>query len=629
MPAASLKMFLDQGAEGASASSLSNVLSALKDLPSTTHLISQEKPVCSALLQELIRTSNNSSKSTVARFMALECLFYLSCVPDDNFRQGELFSAVQLLNESFSDTLDREAERLDMHQEMLLVLLLRCTGYSKLKAGDVLSQLCGDEELRLISVLLSILQNSTYERAITHTCFRFFYELTTPVSYFQTSDSQVMETTSVTSFQGKLVNLIHILEEKKAFSTICQHLIDRWNSSVKDFSHGLGSLGSVRGYTSADLSEVQKGEILHWGVILRYLCEMVQNIADFCDKSSLVKDIQQSFIRSQQDFLVAVLIPFTMSTLYAYIHSRANMGETLLATPYAKSAALVMKFLRFALFKPSVELTPELISSLSILSRFFKDYERDLTQNRVNILSLIHFTVALCNVNAAEVKNPKDLSSDFTALLTKIEQDKSPVEDCPYVRGVSHYFIICVFGEDSCCCDSNASTKLVEEVFQKELLEDSNNYEDRLKKLKEELETLQNDLAQLTLVGLFNEVVCVAEAMLATAFFGSLPMQEPASHPSIPPPLKSSPIEKKKHPEDFCCQLTGKLMREPVLLKNGHHFELDALQAVIDDIGHVDPISGETFNDALEVNADLLQRISAYKIDQSVKNAKKANGGKK
>lgn len=624
MPAASIKFFIDQGVDGASASSLSNVVTALKDLSVTSHLASTEKPVCAALLQELIRTSNDSSKSSVVRFMALECLFYLSGVPDEEFRKGELFSAVQLLNESFSSILDREAEHLESHQEMLLVLLLRCTGYSQLKASDVLIQLCGGSESRLIDVILSILRNSTYERAITHTCFRFLYELSTPIAYFQARENESLEATSVTSFQVKVVRLIQLFEEKQVLSSICQHLTVRWQSSVQDLSHGLGILGSIRGYASAEISEVQKEEILHWSVMLRYIGSMIQNLADFCDQPLLVKELQQSLMSKHQDFLATVLIPFTVSSLFMFIRNSMSPEGGDKATAYVKSALLVLTFLRFALYKASAKPSPLLISNLSSLAQLIRTYEKYFSKNRVNILVLVYCTELLCYINAVEITAPQDLSSDFRALLTTIAEDKSPVLDCSYGLPVSHYFVSCFFEQNDEYSDSNPSVKLVNTVFEDELSDTNGTYEDRLEKLKLELEIIQNELAQLTLAGLFSEVVAAAETMLATTFFGTLPICEDSIE--LPSPVKSkpSPPRKKNHPKEFCCQLTGKLMREPVVLKNGHHFELDALQAVIDDVGHVDPISGETLNEGIEIDASLLQRITAYKVEQSVKNAKKA-----
>lgn len=622
MPAAPIKIFLDQGADGASASSLSNVLAALKDLPGTVQLVSQERAVCSTLLRELIRTSNDSSKSSLSRFMALECLFYLSCVPDDKFREGELFSAVQLFNDSFSDTLDREAERLDSHQEMLLVLLLRCTGYSKLKAGDVLAQLCGGEELRLVNVLLSILQNTTYERAVIHTCFRFFYELSTPVSYFQSSENETMEAASVTTFQAKLASLLQILLEKKAFTAILLHLSARWQSSVQDLSHGLGTLGSLHGYATAEISEIQKVEILHWGVVLRYLCEMIQNIADFCDAPLSVKEFQQSFLLNHQHFLASVLIPFSMSSLFVYTQASTNTNHKDLASPYVKAPALVLKFLRFAFYKASVELTPELISSLFALTQFLRTHVKEIAQNRFTILSAAYFVVALCNINAAVIKTPQDLSSAFTGLAQEFVENSVSLST-PHEDDLSGYAFFHEFDEGPYRCDSNESVTVVSEIFRKKLWGDTDISTEAFMKLQEELEELEENLARLTLVGLCSEIISCAQVFLATTFFGNLPTLPPAMQAPETIPAKSlPPPKKKKHPEEFCCQITGKLMREPVVLKNGHHFELDALQAVVDDVGHVDPISGETFSDPIEVNAALMQRISAYKIGQSVKNAK-------
>lgn len=78
-----------------------------------------------------------------------------------------------------------------------------------------------------------------------------------------------------------------------------------------------------------------------------------------------------------------------------------------------------------------------------------------------------------------------------------------------------------------------------------------------------------------------------------------------------------------KYPESYRCQLTGKVMREPVTLKNGHRFEYDALMNVVDSVGHVDPISGEAINEAIEIDTKLQREIARFRVKRAAKSHKK------
>lgn len=70
---------------------------------------------------------------------------------------------------------------------MLTVLLFRCTGYTRLKAGDLLCQLCNNDERRLLHLLLGIFTQRDNEWPLLIAVMRCMYELTTPLSYFEAS----------------------------------------------------------------------------------------------------------------------------------------------------------------------------------------------------------------------------------------------------------------------------------------------------------------------------------------------------------------------------------------------------------------------------------------------------------
>lgn len=619
MSTAPIKIFMDQGVQNVNASALSNLVTSLRDPTTAYNLVCTERSVAKAVAHNLVFVANDDTKSAPVRFMALEGLYWISQAPDDTFRQGELFALVQQLNESFSSLLDREAERLGAQREMLTVLLLRCTGYARMKAGDALAQLCGNDETRLVSVLVSIIQNRYYERPITHTCFRFLYELSTPISYFQSQEGALLETTKITAFQGKLTHLVHVLQRDNVFHTIFADLTSRWQGSVQDLRNGLGSLGSISAYPSAELSSTQKEELMHWGVMLRYICVMVQNIADFCGHPQTVKEIQQSFMKKYQHFLASVVVPYIIASVFTYTRSMVPDSRTDATTPYMNAAVTALKFMRFVLYRSGADPEQPLVISLLALTKMLTRQIKVLTQKHIGMLVLIFTVETLCNINAVVVDTPINLSAEFDGLLTAVAQDKSPI-----VPGVNYSlaqgFIICFSQEDSTYCETNnSSTTLLHSKFEAEeiaLREDQEAFES-VRRLEEQLEALQSDIMQLALGHLIREMSSVAETVLASLFFGSLASPPDVDAPASPmPPKKES---KKKHPSEFCCQLTGKLMREPVVLKNGHHFEYDALQSVIDEMGHIDPISGEALNESIDINAALQQKISQYKVDRAAK----------
>eukprot|EP00796_Vickermania_ingenoplastis_P004295 gene4295-3111_t len=617
MSSAAVKVFIDQGVENSSASAMSNLITELKDATTVCNLVFNDRQTCRALVQILVGVANDSAKSAPVRFMALEGLYWVSQAPDDQFRQTDLFGAVQQLNDSFSVLIDREAERLGAQREMLTVLLLRCTGYVRMKAGDILGQLCAHDESQFVTVLVSMLQNHHYERPLVLACFRFLYEMTTPISYFQSDEGTTMEMKKITAFQGKLAQFVSTLKRDNVFQTLFAVLMSRWQQSVQDLRSGLGMLGSISAYPSAELSPTQKEELVHWGVMLRYVCGMIQNIADFCDTPETVKEMQQSFMKVHQQFLATVLLPFAVASIFTYTRSMTASNREA-TTPYMNAAVLVLKFLRFALYRSGGEPCPALVSGLVALTKVITRQVKALTQKHIGMLVLIFTVELLCNINAAVIESPLNLSAEFDTLLTTVAQDKSPI-----VPGVAYSlaqgFIICFSQEDSTYCETNnSSTTLLHSKFESEeiaLREDAEAFES-VKRLEEQLEALQSDIMQLALGHLIREMSSVAETVLASLFFGSLAQQVPPEGPPVP-----EKREKKKHPEEFCCQLTGKLMREPVVLKNGHHFELDALQAVIDEMGHVDPLSGEALNETIDVNAALQQRIAQYKVDRAAKDS--------
>jgi len=625
----SVKYFLDQSEDAISVTTLSSLANALKE-PKEAYAVFQMSPAArKSILQRLVHVVNSGQKNTAARIMALECLYWLSQVQDTSFRNTELFGTLQEMNQSFDQLLQQEAEMLVAQTEMLTVLLLRCTEYVRLKAVDILFQLCAGNEERLITLLLSIIKNRIYEWPLLQAAMRLLYELTIPATYFPAPEpGRPAETSSVTSFQTKITNFIRFSNANRILPMLLEELTARWqlSSSHQDFLGALGRPASVAAVT--EVGPGPRRELLNWAVVLRYLSVMITNMADYASQGGLSKELQQSMMKitSSQPFLAGVLLPHVIASLHAWeltvTPDEAKKSTNGFNDPFLNSSIAALRLLRFCLYKPSESPSDQLQSALSILAQQTTRLEPRLHLGYGGMLILILVVECLCNLNAKELPSGAvNLSGSLNVLLSTIATDKSPLRSgapCTTAQG----FAICFSKEDSpYFVAKNASVDMVHAHFaaeEQEIKEDAEAFE-AIERLEEQLDALQGLIMQLALGQMLAEMSMAGVltmnpngAMPAGLAVPPPPQALLAEHPSQAP--ASAKKAKAQHPAEYCCSMTGKLMREPVVLKNGHRFEFDVLQEVVDSVGHVDPLTGESFNEALDVDEALQQEIAQYRV---------------
>ncbi|EPY35945.1 hypothetical protein AGDE_07160 [Angomonas deanei] len=510
---------------------------------------------------------------------------------------------------------------------MLTVLLFRCSGFVELKAGDLLQlmQFCKGDERSLIALLLTIICNRNYEWQLIQAAVRCIYELSTPASYFQ--PGVAAETIKVTAFSAKMVSMVTNVVKDGVLSKLFQEFSERWALSANNKNptngggEGLGVLGSPQTLNAASvLSPTQKQELLNWSVVLRYLSVLTHNLLEFSDSPTANRDLQQALIGTAQGqrMMSVVVIPYVMAVLHTWERAMAagTMKGNDMRNPYLNSALAALRLLRVALYKPKVALDPSLQQALAALVQLVTRLHPQLRSEYTGMLAMLFVVECLCNANARTITAPVNLAGSLDVLLTTISQDKSPLRpgaQCNTAQG----FAVCFAREESpFVVTTNESVELLHQKFAKEeqeIKEDAEAYA-AIEKLEEQLDALQAMIFQLALGQLLGELA------MAGAFNqqpGVIGHQEPPATAASPSAAASPSKKKKKHPKQFCCQLTGKLMREPVTLKNGHQFEYEALMDVVKKVGQVDPLTGEAFNEEIEINHALQQEIAQYKVNKA------------
>lgn len=688
-----IRYLLDQRPADTSASSISTLVQALQDRSLVADLVG--KPENAALLKELltrlVTVANDGSKATAVRVMCLESFYWLSSGAGDAVCQGTLFQFLQQLNESFEDMLEREAEVLTAQQEMLAVLLLRCSGYTKLKAGDVLQQLCHNDESLLVSLLISMLKNPSYEWPLVQAALRWLYELTTPATYFTAETAT--ETTKVHAFQGKVSVLLEHCVSRHALAEVLTQLVSVWQRpSSQALLGGLSRVETVSSVTA--LTSSQQRELLQWAVMIRYLSVLAHNFSEFSNQPKLVRALQESVLTEGQEFLVCVLLPFITAVIHAWERDRVSSGGSgstgdvaaaaggreAAINPFLNAAIAALRLLRFVLYSAASSsasssalgggggnttttntaaannnkshnivqtssssssqrtlLKSPLLLSLQYLFQLCSRLEPSLKLEYPGMLVLLLTVQCGCNVNATRIRGaPVDLASTFEVLVSTIANDKHPIRaDSPYVTSLA--FLICFRREDSpfavTQAHGNESVALVMAKLQAEEaeLEGDERTLGAIVAMQEQLEYLQAVIMQAALGQLLAELGAISNRLEASsaaakdgaAGQGSNPLlgrRPSTTTPADSPSTHAKKAKKAKHPSAFCCQLTGKLMREPVILKKtGHRFEYDALMNIVQQMGHVDPLTGEDVDEEFEVDEGLRQEIADYRVTHATK----------
>ncbi|EPY24472.1 hypothetical protein STCU_02021 [Strigomonas culicis] len=612
---------------------VSSLSAALKDPTTLLSLVgAAQRPVCKQVLARLLAAANDAAKPTALKMLCLECFYDLSRVEDEAFRTGELFQTVQQLNASFEEVLERDGAVLGAQREMLTVLLFRCTGYVRLRAGDLLQQLCGGDENRLTLLLMDILRNRSYEWPLLLAALRCLYELTTPVSYFTAGTA--VETQKVSAFSAKIARMSTLLLQHKILEQLMAELAARWALSslnrnpANGGGEGLGALGGVQTLLSVtSLSVAQKQELLQWAVALRYISVLVHNLLEYSDQPAANKLLQQSLLASPAGASLAatVAVPYVMAVLQAWERARAagTLKENETDNAYLNSALAVLRLLRVTLYKPQAPVPAPLQQALALLAQQVTRLEPLLRGEYVGMLAILFTVECLCNVNAKLLTEPVNLAGSLDVLLTTVASDKQPLRpgaQCTSAQG----FAVCFAREESpYVVTANESVTLLHTKFAKEeqeIKEDAEAYE-AIERLEMQLGALQSMIMNLALGQLLGELAMAGVFNTQPGVIGQRAAAgSPSTSASSVAAVAGSPSKKKKkkHPTNFCCDLTGKLMKEPVVLKNGHRFELDALEDTIAKVGHVDPISGETFDeDEMIIDVALQQEIAQYRVNKA------------
>ncbi|CBH17362.1 hypothetical protein, conserved [Trypanosoma brucei gambiense DAL972] len=617
-----ISSFIQQNPGDVSISILSCVVSCLSEPGVASNLVDQHRPICCKFMEHLINVINDGTKNPGVRLMAMECIYTLSAIPNDNFRRGDLFDAVQKLNESFEAFLEsqapNEAGDAGSLNEMLTIILFRCSGYNRLNAGDLLQQIFNGDDTRLVAALQSIIKNRSLEWDILHACIRCMYQLTTPASYFAApEDNQPIETTKISAFQDKVSTLLIHFSQQNALHELFVEIGSRWEAAVQEFQ--LDSI--IEGKTQLSKALLE-GVTMNFVMVFRYLSVMLLNVADFCERMDLVHAYQNSFTERHQNFLVKTAIPFIRLAVRGWEATRdpaapADSQEN----PYMNVAITALRLLRFVLYGASSPVPEEpLAAALASLTQQVHSMEELLRTEYVGMLVLVLTTEILCNVNAAAIPT---LAPLFTKFVTTVVEDKSPLRPGAQFN-TAQAFAYCIANETSTyCMNENESV-----IFLRDKLQDDDTVAVgqaavAIRALEEQLTVLQSLMMELAIGQLLGDL-CL---LIPVGPGGE--QARPRANWGAPPNLcdeadtekrrKTGDKKKRKHPQEYVCMLTKKLMREPVLLSNGHRFELDVLQKVVDRVGHVDPLTGEAFTDEISVDAGLQQEIARYRVEMAAR----------
>ena len=365
----------------------------------------------------LTNVANNPTISAKSRFTALSCLAALASVDDEAYRTGVLFPLVITLNASFESLLqDREDAAAEFgtsfgrQHETLVVLLFRCTNYKGLRAVDLLHQLCGGDDVRLVSLFVGVLRVRTHEWPLLRAVFRCLFELTTPTTYFTPHDGCSTSATDlhdpnavvkVTEFQEKMTALLVHFQQSNSFSSISSALLERWQSILRHLGPS-------------------SHEVVHVAACLTHLGKMLLNLQDYSSSVPLQKAWQQGLLAQHHGFLSNMCLSFASSVLSSVWTTPCEGDE---CETVATGMTTAMKVVRLAFHRPSRHLVPSVTSALGHLLEVFSK-NIPIARQRHIIPVLLLTLEAASNVDAVL---DESLSPLLGQLLTKIAEDTEPV----------------------------------------------------------------------------------------------------------------------------------------------------------------------------------------------------------
>ncbi|GET86916.1 hypothetical protein, conserved [Leishmania tarentolae] len=483
-----------------------------------------------------------------------------------------------------------------------------------------------------------------------------------------------LQSFTVESFQDRIAVLLTEMRDHRLLEEVLASLRLSWQESTHNRSPpslaqgyaesvALGALGRPEmAHTVPSASEEQQMELLNWLSAFTLLCRAVDNMVEFCRDANLSKEVRTRLLSDPRchDWLASAAVPAVIAAIQVWMPDD-GAGTTPATTSdgsagpfttakvklsFLTAAITLLRLLRFALYNAAAGFTPALLSSMACLAAQVQRREPQLRLQYGGMQVMLLTVECLVNMNAVAVTSPVNLSDSYRRLLCTIEADKTrctlsndsshassghgaaaePQPDA--LMSIAEWFILCVREEESPFCDTgsgNASMALLHECFASEeaMLQDAADRAAHLVALESQLMMLQNFLLLMTLTELLSGLPDGGLERLtqsgpckrngATDAQQKLPSNSDSSRKKCRLPKKKV----SRHPAAYVCDLTGKLMREPVVLKEGHRFEYDALQNVILQVGHVNPISGESIDEDIEVNIPLQQEIAAYRVKRA------------
>ncbi|KAK7195166.1 U-box domain containing protein [Novymonas esmeraldas] len=578
------------------------------------------------------------------------------------------------------------AEGLSSAREMLTALIFRFTSYNTKACRLLLQHTCDGDVGAMVQTLVRVMvhHRERCEWPLLLAALQTLYELTVPATYYATGDGGAdavdapatdssLQSFTVESFQDRISALLTELRERRVLEQLLASLRLSWhestyNRSAPSLAQGyaesvaLGALGRPDVvHTVAAASAEQQMELLNWLSAFTLLCRALDNMVEFSRDATAAREVRSRLLGdpSCHDWLASAAVPAVAAAVHVWAsNSSSSGGGGAYATPTVRhtllsAAVTLLRLLRFALYRPAVGFTPALLSSMARLAGVVRRAEPRLREQYSGMQVVLLTVECLVNMDAATVTGAVNLAEAYVDLISTVAADTThcglsdsysadataaPPAPPTTTMTAAGWVALCVREEESPFCDldsGSASVALLHQHLAAEeaLLQDTADRVADLVALESQLAMLQNFLLLMTLSELLSGLPQRGLEQLAQARPCSS-ASAPRQLPPAPSPSrgggggakrpKARKAKASPHPAAYVCDLTGKLMREPVVLKNGHRFEYDALQRIIEQVGHVDPVSGESIDEDVEPDIPLQQEIAAYRVTRA---AEKSAGG--
>ena len=545
-------------------SKLAQVTGTLSNADVCASLVNFSVPVATQLVEAFIGIMNNFTMGTRNRIAALGGLVALSRVENDTFRQDVLFPRVLNLNSAFEDLLqdrtDISLASLGRQHEQIVTLLFRCTNY-QLAVKDILAQLCGSDNVLLLSLLLNIVKLRSSEPRLLAACLRCTYELTTPGSHFQSEDGPSIAEHTLLEFQQKLQSLLVHVSQSNILRDLGEEIVGRW-----------GTL-----------------EIEPLLPALQHFCRFVTNLVEFAPPTPLIRSFQQSLLQSHATFI---------ST--ACLGALSNIVRNETFETGVRIANSIYKFLIVASYRPNRPIPDSLRQQITTLTQLIAERVPRMTSAELLIADHIEF---LMNTDCSW--------TDVRPIVAAIQSmgDTTNTSSGNFAQRVV-----------SALVNSSNATVSTNPLIVERLLDElvlgvpDDEVEQAIQALNAEISTAVFIISEIQRFFAESEAARSngADDDESGAFVDD---EDAAKKREKKKKKKKSKKMKSPHPDKYCCMLTGRLMTEPVVINStGHWFELSAIEKVVESVGHVDPLTGEAFTDDIEVDERLMNEISQYRL---------------